>query len=161
MSHLFLMVIKRLTGSIASAMGLPTGDSNGLLSRNPLVSRGTIWAHAAWKAARSRKAATTRDIRDWPVTSLAVMQQFGSDRGESGHRADIVDRSKMTQPGHRLRLVPPLQCDRLSLTWGGNETGDFVHVVGAAAVWPVAARAQQPSGGRGDPSLHALCRQPP
>jgi hypothetical protein len=32
----------------------------------------------------------------WPVTSLAVMQQFGSDRGESGHRADIVDRSKMT-----------------------------------------------------------------
>jgi hypothetical protein len=27
--------------------------------------------------------------------SLAVMQQFGRDRVESGHRADIVDRSKM------------------------------------------------------------------
>ena len=32
----------------------------------------------------------------WPVTSLAVMQQFGRDWVESGHRADIVDRSKMT-----------------------------------------------------------------
>jgi hypothetical protein len=28
--------------------------------------------------------------------SLAVMQQFGRDRVESGHRADIVDRSKIT-----------------------------------------------------------------
>jgi hypothetical protein len=35
------------------------------------------------------------DVCYWPVTSLAVMQQFGRDRVESGHRADIVDRSKM------------------------------------------------------------------
>jgi hypothetical protein len=30
------------------------------------------------------------------------MQQFGSDRAESGHRADIADRSKMT---HKRRIL--------------------------------------------------------
>src|SRR2546423_1431404 len=32
-----------------------------------------------------------------PISSVAVIHQFGSDRRDSGHRADIVDRSKMTQ----------------------------------------------------------------
>jgi hypothetical protein len=41
------------------------------------------------------------NVAFWPVTSLAVMQQFGRDRVESGHRADIVDRSKMTRFRHR------------------------------------------------------------
>ena len=31
-----------------------------------------------------------------PLSSVAVMQQIGSDRKESGHHADIVDWSKMT-----------------------------------------------------------------
>jgi hypothetical protein len=31
-----------------------------------------------------------------PAVSATPMQQFGSDRRESGHCADIVDRSKMT-----------------------------------------------------------------
>jgi hypothetical protein len=35
----------------------------------------------------------------WPVASPAVVQQFGRDRVESGHRADIVDLSKMTRSG--------------------------------------------------------------
>jgi hypothetical protein len=37
------------------------------------------------------------------------MQQFGSDRGESGHRADIVDRSKMT---HDVTLPPSIDALR-------------------------------------------------
>ena len=32
-----------------------------------------------------------------PISSVAVIHQFGSDWRDSGHRADIVDRSKMTQ----------------------------------------------------------------
>jgi hypothetical protein len=36
-----------------------------------------------------------------PLSSVAVMQQIGSDRKESGHRADIVNRSKMTGTGSR------------------------------------------------------------
>jgi hypothetical protein len=32
-----------------------------------------------------------------PLTSPVVTQQFGRDRVESGHRADIVDLSKMTR----------------------------------------------------------------
>ena len=46
-----------------------------------------------------------RDVADWPVTSLVVMQQFGRDRVESGHRADIVDLSKMTLTGPRGRTA--------------------------------------------------------
>jgi hypothetical protein len=30
------------------------------------------------------------ESQNGPLTSLAVMQQFGRDRVESGHRADIV-----------------------------------------------------------------------
>ena len=44
-------------------------------------------------------AQATAPILNSTVTSLAVMQQFGRDRVESGHRADIVDRSKMTLLG--------------------------------------------------------------
>jgi hypothetical protein len=50
-----------------------------------------------WRSAKRRSLfSCSANGRSWPVTSLAVMQQFGSDRGASGHRADIVDRSKMT-----------------------------------------------------------------
>jgi hypothetical protein len=35
-----------------------------------------------------------------PSRHFVVTQQFGRDRVESGHRADIVDLSKMTQLGH-------------------------------------------------------------
>jgi hypothetical protein len=57
------------------------------------------------------------DVACWPVTSLAVVQQFGRDRVESGHRADIVDRSKMTPsgPGEQIKrtlwLAPLLLLD--------------------------------------------------
>jgi hypothetical protein len=33
------------------------------------------------------------------------MQRFGRDRVESGHGADIVDLSKMTQPGSRVCIA--------------------------------------------------------
>jgi len=55
------------------------------------------------------------------------MQQFGSDRGESGHRADIVDRSKMTR--RRLSWPPiiALQEQQHSCSFdhlvGGSEQG--------------------------------------
>ena len=35
-------------------------------------------------------------VRSWPNASVAAMQRFGRDRRHSGHRADIVNRSKMT-----------------------------------------------------------------
>jgi hypothetical protein len=44
------------------------------------------------------------DFRLWPASSVAVIPQFSSDRSESGHGADIVDRSKMT-----LRLALSLR----------------------------------------------------
>jgi hypothetical protein len=47
------------------------------------------------RAGTPATAPTSRDIRSWPVSSIAVMQQIGGDRKESGHPADIVDRSKM------------------------------------------------------------------
>jgi hypothetical protein len=55
-----------------------------------------------------------RDVAGWPVTSLAVMQQFGRDRVESGHRADIadiIDWSKMTQLRLRHRAHHSLAAD--------------------------------------------------
>ena len=45
------------------------------------------------------------NFRSWPLSSVAVMQQIGSDRRESGHRADIVNRSKMTHLRHRLCIA--------------------------------------------------------
>ena len=42
---------------------------------------------------------------DLSVSSVAVTQQVGGDRSESGHRADTVDRSKMTHLRHWARLV--------------------------------------------------------
>jgi hypothetical protein len=41
-------------------------------------------------------AFVARDVRTWPVSPVPVVQLFGSDRSESGHPADIVDRSIMT-----------------------------------------------------------------
>ena len=38
-----------------------------------------------------------RECCSWPLSSAAAMQQIGSERRESGHLADIVNRSKMTQ----------------------------------------------------------------
>jgi hypothetical protein len=46
------------------------------------------------------------EVGFWPVTLLAVMQQFGRDQAESGHRADIVDRSKMTRSRPWVYLNP-------------------------------------------------------
>ena len=40
-------------------------------------------------------------LNNRPFSSLAVMQQYGSDRVESGHRADIIDRSKETKANTR------------------------------------------------------------
>ena len=44
-------------------------------------------------AERSNSSCTAGTVHTWPVTSLAVMQQFSRDRVESRHRAD---RSKTT-----------------------------------------------------------------
>ena len=49
------------------------------------------------------------------VTSLAVMQRFGRDRVESGHRADIFDRSKMDPKAmFGLRRPRPVRCQFLT-----------------------------------------------
>jgi hypothetical protein len=40
--------------------------------------------------------------------AVAVIQQIGIDRSDSRHRADIVDRSKMTLNGPRAASVSPL-----------------------------------------------------
>ena len=59
-----------------------------------------------------------------PVTSLAVVQQFSSDRAESGHRADIVDRSKITQRRNFELCYPLCREAVLSSRWGsGNRQG--------------------------------------
>ena len=51
----------------------------------------------------------------WSITSLAVMQQFGRDRVESGHHADIVERSKMTSRPEEFHLrALPEPCVTLS-----------------------------------------------
>ena len=61
----------------------------------------------------------------WPVTSLAVMQQFGRDQAESGHRADIVDRSKMTLVRGRdaSYLAPPAQIRTSPIRAYGSHLG--------------------------------------
>jgi hypothetical protein len=38
-----------------------------------------------------------RDVAYWPVTTLAEMQQFGSDRGEGGPSSCACKPTKMTQ----------------------------------------------------------------
>jgi hypothetical protein len=47
------------------------------------------------------------------------MQQFGRYRMNSGHRADTVDRSKMTQLGRRVPL-PRTNFGRYDLVVGGE-----------------------------------------
>jgi hypothetical protein len=59
-------------------------------------------------ADRSDSSCTAGAVHTWPFTSLAVVQQFGCDRAESGHRADIVNQLKMTRS--RTCIVPAI-CD--------------------------------------------------
>jgi hypothetical protein len=40
-----------------------------------------------------RRATVSMSVLGPPPSSAALIQQFGSERNESGHRADIVDRS--------------------------------------------------------------------
>jgi len=39
--------------------------------------------------------------RYWPVSSVSAIQQFGSDRSESGHRAEAADRLVLTLIGRQ------------------------------------------------------------
>jgi hypothetical protein len=64
----------RIAGTIVFAVGIPSGDGDRYQLGIELAGH----------------------VCNWPVSSVPVVQQFGSDRSESGHSADIVDRLKMT-----------------------------------------------------------------
>jgi hypothetical protein len=48
------------------------------------------------------KVLTNGNVGLWPVSSAAAIQQFGSDRTQSGRQADITRLRSLTQSGRQL-----------------------------------------------------------
>jgi hypothetical protein len=64
------------------------------------------------------------EVRSWPLSSVAVMQQFGSDRSNSGHAVDMVA-TRMTPSRHGLAellkaYVPKVRLQRTYLVGRGD-----------------------------------------
>src|ERR1700746_2226849 len=84
----------------------PKEHATGLIGFAAQIRRSSLIGSCAMETAEHREPCESRGSRtdlgapggeippgDSTVTSLAVMQQFGRDRVEGGHRAEFVDRS--------------------------------------------------------------------
>jgi hypothetical protein len=91
--------------------------------------------------------------RLWPLSSVAVMRQIGSDRRESGHRADIVNPSKMTRCGSGVCIAARPCIGSAPLGQTCSDTYTFVFTALSGRVTAPGCSGSVTSGG----SVRGVC----